>query len=397
MRTVSKRDLPSVIRSHPLDITVVLPFIRSIKNQKPIARTRPVRTASFPVNQLEALAEESLPYKDDKQIIDTQAPLLLPDNIILLQDLLAIHMYRTSTTSTIISYHPSSELQRTSAKRLQSLVQRTGDSVYWSKIFDRSKDPTFLFLAILWYALYAWDEAFEVLYRYINALESNVLIDNDIKLTRELHKLQAHLLYYQQLLRDFRVSVEFVRDTPNPAMSVLVDTQEARDASAELLRKEANNLLSEIDRLTGQRLMLSDRLQNVIHLAFASVNITDSKAMQELAITTMIDSAAMKQISYLTMIFLPASFLANVFSMNVGEINPGTNETLARYVEVAVGLTVLTSWLAIALQKESSFHPQECHIWKRLLWPVFYAYDLISTVIKQGLGPTERRPINSAA
>lgn len=94
---------------------------------------------------------------------------------IILQDLLAIHMYRTSTTSTIISYHPSSELQRTSAKRLQSLVQRTGDSVYWSKIFDRSKDPTFLFLAILWYALYAWDEAFEVLYRYINALVCNFI------------------------------------------------------------------------------------------------------------------------------------------------------------------------------------------------------------------------------
>lgn len=97
------------------------------------------------------------------------------DNIILLQDLLAIHMYRTSATSTIISYHPSSELQRTSARRLQSLVQRTGDSVYWSKIFERSKDPTFLFLAMLWYALYAWDEAFEVLYRYINALVSNFI------------------------------------------------------------------------------------------------------------------------------------------------------------------------------------------------------------------------------
>lgn len=129
---------------------------------------------------------------DEKQIIDTQAPLLLPGegfspyklhillsmskgDRILLQDLLAIHMYRTSTTSTIISYHPSGELQRTSAKRLQSLVQRTGDSVYWSKIFARSKDPTFLFLAILWYALYAWDEAFEVLYRYINTLVSNVV------------------------------------------------------------------------------------------------------------------------------------------------------------------------------------------------------------------------------
>ena len=95
--------------------------------------------------------------------------------------------------------------------------------------------------------------------------ESDVLKNNDIKLTRELHKLQAHLLYYQQLLRDFKVSVEFVRDTPNPAMSVLASTLE-RDESAELLRKEANNLTSEIDRLSGQGQMLSDRLQNVVHL-----------------------------------------------------------------------------------------------------------------------------------
>ena len=95
--------------------------------------------------------------------------------------------------------------------------------------------------------------------------ESDVLKNNDIKLTRELYKLQAHLLYYQQLLRDFKVSVEFVRDTPNPAMSVLASTLE-RDESAELLRKEANNLTSEIDRLSGQRQMLSDRLQNVVHL-----------------------------------------------------------------------------------------------------------------------------------
>ena len=96
--------------------------------------------------------------------------------------------------------------------------------------------------------------------------ESDVLRHNDIKLTRELHKLQAHLLYYQQLLRDFRVSVNFVKDTPNPAMSVLASTEEERSDSAELLCKEANNLISEIDRLTGQRTMLSERLQNVIHL-----------------------------------------------------------------------------------------------------------------------------------
>ena len=48
-------------------------------------------------------------------------------------------------------------------------------------------------------------------------------------------------------------------------MSVLANTLE-RNESAELLRKEAGNLTSEIDRLSGQRQMLSDRLQNVIHL-----------------------------------------------------------------------------------------------------------------------------------
>lgn len=91
-------------------------------------------------------------------------------NQVLFQDLLSIHMYRTSTTSTIISCHPNSEFKRNTAKRLQSLVQRAGDSVYWSKLFARSQDPTFIFLVILWYALYAWEEAFEVLHRHINAL-----------------------------------------------------------------------------------------------------------------------------------------------------------------------------------------------------------------------------------
>ena len=90
------------------------------------------------------------------------------DGKILLQDLLSLHMVRKTTTSTIISYHPS--LQGTSAQRLQSLAHRTGDSVYWSKNFTRSKDPTFLLLAILWYALYEWDESLELLYQYISDL-----------------------------------------------------------------------------------------------------------------------------------------------------------------------------------------------------------------------------------
>ena len=219
---------------------------------------------------------------------------------LLLQDLLAIHMVRERKTSTIISYHAISDVKTTSAQHLRSLVQRTGDSVYWSKIFDKSNDPTFLFLAILWYALYAWDEAFEMLYHHITKLvctvidclilfstnlqESEVLETNEIGLTRELHKVEAHLLHYKQLLLDFRKSVVFVKDTPNPATELekmsssereewermteherKMAVQELED-SKNLMDKETHNLLSEIERLEGQRSMYSDRLQNVMRL-----------------------------------------------------------------------------------------------------------------------------------
>jgi hypothetical protein len=85
-------------------------------------------------------------------------------------DLLAIHMIREEKTSTIISYHPESTRHRTSAKRLHSLMLLVGESVYWQNIFSKSEDPTFLLLAMLWYALYGWDESLESLDNYVTSL-----------------------------------------------------------------------------------------------------------------------------------------------------------------------------------------------------------------------------------
>jgi len=87
-----------------------------------------------------------------------------------------------------------------------------------------------------------------------------------LKYTRELHKLQAHLFYYQQLLRDFRKSVEFVRDTPNPTMDQDSISDLEREVSHALLVKESMNLLSEIERLEKQRQIQSDRLKNAMDL-----------------------------------------------------------------------------------------------------------------------------------
>jgi hypothetical protein len=94
---------------------------------------------------------------------------LFTEDRLLLIDLLAVHLIRKKDSSTIITYHPSLP-GRTTAKRLHQVMGRAGKSVYWTKIFTASKDPTFFFLAILWYALYSWDEAFEVLYLDITHL-----------------------------------------------------------------------------------------------------------------------------------------------------------------------------------------------------------------------------------
>jgi hypothetical protein len=50
-----------------------------------------------------------------------------------------------------------------------------GRSVYWSNIFKDtvpSGDPNLVALSLLWYAMYSWDEVFELLLREVAWLVS---------------------------------------------------------------------------------------------------------------------------------------------------------------------------------------------------------------------------------
>ena len=90
------------------------------------------------------------------------------------------------------------------------------------------------------------------------------MITNDMKRTEELHVIRAHLLHYASLLQDFKKSVKFVMNTPNPAMDAL--DEEERKQSQEQLHTQCNNLLSEIERLESWRDMLDKRVKNVMDL-----------------------------------------------------------------------------------------------------------------------------------
>lgn len=85
--------------------------------------------------------------------------------------------------------------------------------------------------------------------------------------TQELHKIRAHLLQYASLLEDFRQSVLFIRDTPNPVMDKDNPTYQFKHKGHEgLLGKECKNLLTQVERLQMSRQMWDLRLKNLMQL-----------------------------------------------------------------------------------------------------------------------------------
>jgi len=73
--------------------------------------------------------------------------------------------------------------------------------------------------------------------------------------------IRAHLLYHSTLLHSFKKTIQFVRNTQNPAL-----TKEQRDICQPLLERECNMLQKAVDRLEVGREMQEKRLGNVMNL-----------------------------------------------------------------------------------------------------------------------------------
>jgi len=287
----------------------------------------------------------------------------------LVLELLSVHLIRRRRGSVLISYHPTMDIPITTARFLHERIRFAGQSVYWQSIFQNSPDPTFVLLTLIWHTVYAWDEALEALYNYICTIEGKVVATTDFNLTQELHVIRAHHLHYASLLEDLRKTLVFVKSTVNPALDSV--TPEERDSSLTVLERECDNLLDEVNRLEREREMQERRLSNVMHLVFSTVNILDSTRMKEMTEASTRDSSAMKQIAYLSMVFLPATFVSSIFGMNVQEIVPNTSGTMVHYFVTAFSFTILSVWVITALQSRYNFR-KGVTFWQRLGWPVFF-------------------------
>ncbi|KAG6835646.1 hypothetical protein H0H93_016234 [Arthromyces matolae] len=300
-----------------------------------------------------------------EQMIDTQAPLKLRSKRrILVLDLLSVHLIRNSENSTIISYHPEMEHHPTTkASYLRDRIRYAGQSVYWQIIFQKYPDPTFVLLTFVWHALYAWDEALEHLYNHICFLETKVIKTNDLILTTELHVIRAHHLHYGSLLENFQKAVTFIQKTKNPALQALSEAEQK--ANADVLTRECNNLISEIDRLEMSLKMQDKRLKNVMNLVFSSVNIEDSQQMKRMTEAAVKDSAGASHSALMTRFML----IFAIFGMNVDLLVPQTNGTLSHYFAVAMPLTIATIWVVVAFQSKH-LYPDNTGLLIRFGWPV---------------------------
>ncbi|KAK0459741.1 uncharacterized protein EV420DRAFT_1269095 [Desarmillaria tabescens] len=381
-------------------ITLTLMFVLTRPNRvhtsapTPAPSSYPPSTNTIPQNG-DTSYDFSIPsnFFNEQTIIDTDQPLLLQStNTLLDHDLIGIHAVRRSidhpSPSTVITYlPPPTQHGTTTADSLHARIMATGRSVYWTELYRVSADATLLVLAQLWYALYAWDEVLEALTTEVVWLEAHTLStlriyeapkpspsvattdpipasSNDAPQAppppehnmdaherthayiHQLHVLRAHLLHYQELLEDFRKTVAFLVDTPHPGIPADLPSQV-------VVQKECNTLLMDIKRLEATRAMLDERLGNAMNLAFSSVAIEDSKRRQRLSEAALRDSAAMKQIAYITMIYLPASLCAAFLGMNTHEItgDPKMPGSIPIYFAVALPLTTLTVWVMMLLYR----------------------------------------------
>lgn len=298
------------------------------------------------------------------------------------QDMLAVYLVRIENHQTLITIHPGPHDD--SALDMQDRIYMAGQGVYWGNLMRKTGDPIFVLLIVMWSALYLWDEAMEVLYSHITYLEIKVLnfqtaAELTVKFAPQLHAVRAHLLYYDDLLHELETCLKFIGN-----VGVL---NQSDDEGKALLKKEVDTLSHEVARLRRQRNMQDSRLGNVMELMFSKLTITETQE-------SLRHGQSMKHITYLTMIYLPASFIASIFGMNVNEIVPNTQGTLAHYFAVMVPLAAMTAWLAVAMN-ERLVNP-DGNVVEHMMWPVGWLKNLLKKARDYTWAPLSSEKKNGA-
>ena len=94
--------------------------------------------------------------------------------------------------------------------------------------------------------------------------EGRVISTAEMRIIKELHFIRAHILHYISLLDHYTRHINFIKNTPNPAMDGVCEVE--RKKGAKILMRECDILLNEIERLSNELNKQERRSKNVMDL-----------------------------------------------------------------------------------------------------------------------------------
>ncbi|KAF5344983.1 hypothetical protein D9757_013790 [Collybiopsis confluens] len=117
------------------------------------------------------------------------------------------------------------------------------------------------------------------------------------------------------------------------------------------------DLSSLVDKIIKEAQILGSRIDSARTMVFSDVAIRES--------------ITMRQLSYIAVLYLPATFSAGIFGMNVQQI---TTSTLDQFLAVALSFSAATIWIFVAIILHGS-------TMARILWPLYYSRYFIFDVL----------------
>ncbi|KAH8900100.1 hypothetical protein GQ53DRAFT_836061 [Thozetella sp. PMI_491] len=232
------------------------------------------------------------------------------------------------------------------AQRIQVRLLERVNSEYLSS-------PFWMYSSILEEVIHLEDQAVWAIRNMVRATEqSRAIGDNPQPDYSRMHDMARHAIHSYESLDTSCVNCEAIMDHHNRVTRSLPSCAEMSSTSVHAwvhnrLAFHQNLLRS----LRNRSMSNKERFQNEIQLAFNVVAQYDAHVSVQIARAAKADSAAMRTVAFVTLAFLPGTFICAVFSMSFFHYDGGSNEWTVStefwwYWAVAVPTTIITavSW-----------------------------------------------------
>ncbi|KAI8962912.1 hypothetical protein F5Y11DRAFT_320819 [Daldinia sp. FL1419] len=167
---------------------------------------------------------------------------------------------------------------------------------------------------------------------------------------RHLHDVARHAIHVTESLNVAAESMGGILAQHEEFLNQFFPTQMIRPDTSEAIHHQLLFYRRMLSNLRHRSVSNRERLQNEIQLAFNTVAQYDAGISVQIGRAAQSDGAAMRKVAFVTMMFLPATFLSAVFSMSFFDFQADSDSWTVSskfwiYWVFAIPITIATSLL----------------------------------------------------